>query len=239
MKLVTNFFRRNIARLVAVGLLIGFYLLAQLPSLSTAERNNLATRFRFKRSSLYAVPGSSYRSHRIVNPSLKRIESWISATGASVAINDLDGDGLPNDICHVDPRTDQVTVAPAPGTPLRYEPFALDAGRLFDGATMAPMGCLPGDVNEDGLMDIVVTYWGRTPIAFLARKSDKAKQPLSNNSYKPVEIVGGGQRWFTGAATLADLDGDGHLDLVIGNYFKDGARILDAHDNTQIGRAHV
>jgi len=238
MKLVTNFFRRNIARVVAVGVLIGFYLLAQLPSLSTAERNNLATKFRFKRSSLYAVPGSSYRSHRTVNPSLKRIESWISATGASVALNDLDGDGLPNDICDVDPRTDQVTVAPAPGTPLRYEPFALDAGRLFDGATMAPMGCLPGDVNEDGLMDIVVTYWGRTPIAFLARKSDKGKQSLSNNSYKPVEIVGGGQRWFTGAATLADLDGDGHLDLVIGNYFKDGARILDAHDNTRQEMQH-
>ena len=30
------------------------------------------------------------------------------------------------------------------------------------------------------------------------------------------------------AATQADLDGDGHLDLLVGNYFQDGARILDA-----------
>ena len=37
------------------------------------------------------------------------------------------------------------------------------------GLTMAPMGCLPGDLNEDGLMDLLVYYWGRTPIAFLHR----------------------------------------------------------------------
>jgi len=238
MQLATHFFRRNIARLAAAGLLIAFYLLAQLPSLSTAERNKLAARFRFKRSPLYTVAAPSYRSSRVVNPSLKHIESWISATGASVAINDLDNDGVPNDICNVDPRTDQVILAPAPGTALRYEPFALDAGPLFDAAVMAPMGCLPGDVNEDGLMDIVVTYWGRTPIAFLARKPDKGKLSLSNKSYKPVEIIGGSQRWFSGAATLADLDGDGHLDLVIGNYFKDGARILDAHDTSRQEMQH-
>src|SRR4051812_34605741 len=38
---------------------------------------------------------------------------------------------------------------------------------------------------------------------------------------------------FTGtnAATQADIDGDGHVDLIIGNYFPDGARILDANAN--------
>lgn len=239
MKLLTHFVRRNIARLVAIGFLIALYLLAQQPRLSTAERNKLATNFRFSRSPLYEVPGLSYRSHRIVNPSLQRIASWVSATGASVALNDLDGDGLSNDVCSVDPRTDAVTAAPAPGTAMRYQPFVLKAGALYDAAVMAPMGCLPGDVNEDGLMDLVVTYWGRTPIVFLARKQlGQARLPLSNDSYQPREIVGGGERWFTGAATLADLDGDGHLDLVIGNYYKDGARILDANDKTRQEMQH-
>ncbi|HEX7334427.1 MAG TPA: CRTAC1 family protein [Pyrinomonadaceae bacterium] len=232
MKLVTHFVRRNIARLVAIAALVALYLLAQLPSISTAERNQLATNFHFARTPLHEVPSATYRSHRIVNPSLQRIASWVSATGASVALNDLDGDGVSNDVCHVDPRTDRVTVAPAPGTAMRYQPFVLDAGRLYDEKVMAPMGCLPGDLNEDGLMDLVVTYWGRTPIAFLARKQQE-QAPLSNDRYKPREVVAGGDRWFTGAATLADLDGDGHLDLVIGNYYQDGARILDANDNTR------
>ena len=241
MKLMTHFVRRNIARIVAIAFIVGFFLLAQQPRLSTAERNKLAGKFRFERVPLNEVPSSNYRSHRNVNPSLQRIVSWISATGAAVALNDLDGDGLPNDVCSVDPRTDQVTVAPAPGTAMRYQPFLLDAGPLFDASVMSPMGCLPGDVNEDGLMDIIVTYWGRTPIAFLARKQpDKAGKPLSlsNDSYKPRELVPGGERWFTGAATLADLDGDGHLDLVIGNYFQDGARILDTRDNTRQEMQH-
>jgi hypothetical protein len=86
------------------------------------------------------------------------------------------------------------------------------------------MGCLPGDLNEDGHMDLLVYYWGRTPIAFLRRG-----ETMAAAAYVPREIVPGGERWHTNAATLADLDGDGHVDLIVGNYFPDGSRILDAN----------
>jgi hypothetical protein len=33
--------------------------------------------------------------------------------------------------------------------------------------------------------------------------------------------------WVTGSATTADLDGDGHLDLIFANYFKDGSDIYN------------
>ena len=229
-----GFFARHCRRLTAIALAATLYYPARLPRLPDAERQALAARFHFTRlplAELPASPGQPWRSVRRVNPALAHISAWISSVGAAVALNDLDGDGLPNDVCYVDPRTDQVIVAPAPGTPARYEPFALDPSPLpYDPATMAPMGCLPGDFNEDGLMDILIYYWGRTPVVFLRRGDHPAGVPvkLLPSLYVPVELVSQPARWYTNAATLADLDGDGHADLIIGNYFPDGARILDA-----------
>jgi hypothetical protein len=183
--------------------------------------------FQFEERALPHQPGMPMKSIRQVHPDLQRIVSWISSVGAGVALHDIDGDGLPNDVCLVDPRTDTAMVAPAPGTPERYQPFALAFAPLpYDAATMAPTDCLPGDVNEDGLTDIIVSFWGRAPIAMLQRPGQGA---LSAASFLPREVVGPQERWFTDSATMADLDGDGHLDLIIGNYFPDGDRVLDAH----------
>jgi hypothetical protein len=47
-------------------------------------------------------------------------------------------------------------------------------------------------------------------------------------AYVPSEVSRSGERWYTNAATFADVDGDGHTDVIVGNYFADNARILDA-----------
>jgi hypothetical protein len=232
MKSAIELLRQNSARLLAIAVIGALFWATQLPALSANERSALAGQFRFTQALLPQVPGRPNQIARQVNPSLQNITSWISSVGAAVALNDLDGDDLPNDVCYVDTRTNQTIVAPAPGTPARYAPFALTAAPLpYDEATMAPMGCLPADLNEDGLMDAVVYYWGRTPVAFL--QTQQAGRKLSGASYQRVEIVPSGGRWFTNAATTADLDGDGHIDLLIGNYFPDGARILDSHATNQ------
>jgi hypothetical protein len=224
-------FRRQAAKLTAILLVLVVYGFARVPEASKSELAKLAEGFHFSVSPLPTLSGETPRTIRNVNPSLRRVAAWISSVGAAVALNDLDGDGLPNDACYVDTRIDKVIVAPVPGTPARYQPFTLDPITLpYDKATMAPMGCLPGDFNEDGLEDVLVYYWGRTPVTFIKRDRTSA---LNAGSYTQSEVVPGGARWYTNAATLADIDGDGHTDLIIGNFFPDGARILDAHANVR------
>ena len=196
---------------------------ARLPTLAGEEAAEKAKRFRFERTALVQFR-PPIRNQREVNPKLAGIVSWISSVGAAVALGDLDGDGLANDTCLVDPRTDDVILSPVPGTGDRYPAFTLQpADSMYNSSTMAPMGCLLVDLNEDGLLDVVVYYWGRTPVAFL-RRSDRPH--LSAASFVSQELVPGGERWYTNAGLVADIDGDGHPDLVFGNYFPDGSVVL-------------
>ena len=224
------------ASLTGIACVCAVYGLTRYPALSPSECEQLAARFKFVRQPLPEVARHPpYKKVRQVHPSLERIAAWISTLGAAVTLVDLDGDGLPNDICYVDPRTDLITVAPAPGTGSRYQPFALNHSPLpYDPSTVAPMGTIAGDFNEDGLLDIMAYYWGRTPVLFLRRSRDAA---LTAESYLPRELTTSGERWFSNGATQADLDGDGHVDIFIGNYFQDGAEILNVR-STAIQSMH-
>src|SRR5437763_15132028 len=161
MNSMTNWLRRNIPKIVAAVIVVFLFFQARVPNIAAGERALLASRFHFSRYTLPASGDVNARTVRPVHPSLKRISAWISSVGAAIAAGDHDGDGLSNDTCLVDPRTDLVTVAPAPTTGDRYQPFSLKPAN-YEGATTAPMGCLIADVNEDGLADVVVYYWGRS-----------------------------------------------------------------------------
>jgi|GEM_PF-162031 len=225
-----NPIRRFATPLVALGIVAFCFGMAQFPKPAPGAAAQLAAPFKFERHPMPEVANPPpYATVNEVHPSLKRIAAWISSLGAAVTLADLDGDGLPNDIIHADPRTRLVTVAPAPGTGDRYAPFALDAAPLpYDAKTTAPMGMLAADFNEDGRMDLMVYYWGRTPVIFLQQpEATPAAVRLTRAHFLATELTTSGERWFSNGAITADLDGDGHLDILVGNYFQDGARILD------------
>ena len=228
-------FRRYVPAVATVVLVAFCYGMARFPCMAPDVCLELAASFKFEKMPLAEVPAHPpYKHVRQVHPSLSRISSWISSLGAAVAMADLDGDGLPNDLINIDPRTDLVTIAPVPGTGDRYAPFALNPAPLpFAAKTTAPMSILVGDFNEDGLADVLVYYWGRSPVVFLRRNSAGVEPGkaavIAAANYAAVELSTNGERWFSNGAVQADLDGDGHVDLLVGNYFQDGGRILDAN----------
>jgi len=215
--------RHNARTLAALLLVLGLFLaLRFVLNTGQEEVSAAAVRFKFSRSTLPELSGPPIRNQRQVHPSLERVSAFVSTVGAAVALNDMDGDGISNDACYIDTRTDQVIITPVPGTGNRYSPFALIQEQLFDREKMAPLGVLLSDVNEDGHVDVVVYYAGRTPLLFLRRPSTNldAGNFIVRDIF-PKEI------WMTGSATIADLDGDGHLDLIFANYFKDGSDIYN------------
>lgn len=211
----------NHAGQIATGM-IALALLAAARA-TTEGPQEAGTAMEFQTAAIGAFENIGDRTERSVNPRLEHIRGWISAVGAAVAFTDLDNDGRPNDICLVETRTDRVTAFPAPGTGRRYGAIELvtpsDGYRLD---TVAAMGCLPGDYNEDGRTDLLVYFWGRPPIIHF--RTDGQSNELK---FRAVPLVAAHEPWFTNAAVQADVDGDGYADLVFGNYFPEDAAVLD------------
>jgi hypothetical protein len=225
---------------VALAVLLVLFFVARLPN--ATAKDAVAAPYKFTEMPI-AMPAGYHPTQTVrqVNPEYYHIRSWVSSVGAGIAMNDLTGHGRPDAMCIVDPRTDQVVVTYAPTAPDadRFIPFVLNpAPTLPMDSAMAPMGCVPGDFNGDGRMDLLVYYWGRTPVLFLAKADATTPSPAA---YQPVELVPSnsvdgryhGPRWNTNAANVADFDGTGHPGIFIGNYYPD-SDVLNPHGQANV-----
>jgi hypothetical protein len=223
--------KRIVASLMAIGALTAMVRSERLDGVG--DEAALEGRFVLTRSALPDVggPGLVTRTIRPTHPDIGHISAFMSTIGASAALNDLDRNGRPDDICYVDTTTSRALVAPAPGTGDRYSGFALDP--TLGGAVPPirdysyPSTCLPADFDEDGDVDLLITYAGRTPVLYTARSEAGPGSPLSAAQFVPSDMIPGGHVWTTTAATVADLDGDGHSELILSNYFADDMAIYD------------
>jgi len=223
--------RRLIPGLTALGVVLAL-LFGARAAVAVGGGAETATKYKFQEMPIALPPG--YNSQhmntlRPVNPAYQKIQSWISAVGASIAINDFTGHGLADGLCFVDTRTNEVVVTYTPTARAadQFSPFVLnpEPALPYDD-TMAPTGCTPGDFNGDGRTDFLVTYWGRTPVLFLANSNMMMPEA---SSYTPRELVPNnsidgkyhGPKWNTDADYVGDIDGSGHPSIVIGNYFPD------------------
>ena len=85
--------RNHAVRLLALLIILALYGYARLPTLDQQQRHKLAQRFNFTQVLLPEAEGYPQKFIRAVNPSLEAHSAWISAVGAAVSLNDLDGDG--------------------------------------------------------------------------------------------------------------------------------------------------
>ncbi|HEX6519184.1 MAG TPA: ASPIC/UnbV domain-containing protein [Streptosporangiaceae bacterium] len=218
------------------------YVVAGDPALAGGATQT-AAQYSFKQLPIAMPPGyneQKFNNVRPVNPAYYHIRSWISAVGASVAINDLTGHGRSDGMCIVDTRTNDVIVTYTPTAPAedRFAPFVLNPAPLPVNSTMAPTGCLAGDFTGSGRMDLLVFFWGRSPILYLLKPGAKT---LSPSAYQPQELLTGvdqngqydGPQWNTDAVAVADLAGTGHPDIIVGNYFPDSG-VLDTHGQNDV-----
>lgn len=135
----------------------------------------------------------------------------VEMLGTGVAFLDYDNDGLLDIFAVTASKLDGFTPNSEPVNRLyrnkgdrTFEDVSKKAG--VDRAGWG-QGVCTGDIDNDGFVDIYVTYWG----------ADVMYRNRGDGTFEDVTPPGMGSRWGTGCA-FVDYDRDGKLDLMVANY---------------------
>ena len=139
----------------------------------------------------------------------------LETTGSGVALIDYDGDGW-TDIFLVNGRTlDEPKLGAKPTNRLyrnlkngKFEDVTIKSGLTRSGWGQ---GACAGDYDNDGAIDLFVTYWGNNVLY----------RNRSDGTFQDVTVAAGLKqartRWGSGCA-FVDYDRDGLLDIFVANY---------------------
>jgi hypothetical protein len=135
----------------------------------------------------------------------------VETLGTGVAFLDFDNDGLLDIFAVTASKLGSV----APGTEPVNRLYRNKGDRTFEDVSRKAgvarsgwgQGVCAGDIDNDGFVDLYVTYWG----------SDVMYRNRGDGTFEDVTPPGIGSRWGTGCA-FVDYDRDGKLDLMVANY---------------------
>ena len=154
--------------------------------------------------------------HHFLSTNLHHVKFFVSFIPTGAAFADLDGNGLFDEFCTADPFSGRTRVFPAPTRGEAFEAFEqFPMPPDFSRETAGPTGCIASDFNRDGTNDLLVYFWGRSPVLALNRDTDGRRE---RGDFESVDLVSPPQVWYTHSAATGDVDGDGALDLVFAEY---------------------
>ena len=180
--------------------------------------------------------GTAWRAYGPLSGTLTLLDGWEAEPGDTdrvrvAAPGDLSGDGRP-DILLGTPRAD---LGGRDAGVVRLLPGEAEPGSIAEAATATLYGSRqvgmagytiagPGDLDGDGLADLLVGAWGDTGFqgrVYCVRGPIAGSLALEDSSQWHGEAAWDVSGWaVTG---MGDLDGDGHSDFAVGAYGVDRA----------------
>lgn len=147
-----------------------------------------------------------------LHPAFENIMPWLSSVGAAAAAADYDGDGFADLYVTQSGRgqANRLFHNRGDGT---FQDVTAASGVGIGNAAGACMHSIWGDLDNDGDLDLYVIKWGDRNTLF---------RNEGGGRFTDISKKSGVDFWGYGnAATFFDYDRDGHLDILLGNYFAD------------------
>ena len=147
-----------------------------------------------------------------------RFDFPVSLNPVSVAVGDLNGDGLP-DMAVANRGSNSVSVLINNGTP--WDTVASFAPGVLVDAGQYPSSVAMGDLNGDGKPDLIATNSGDNTVSVMLNATVPGSFAASFGNTKNFAVG-----TFPTSGKIGDLNGDGKADLVVTNGLSNNVSIL-------------